>query len=131
LVKRQALFRDDVWDFGVAVLSVLFLGKLNGASTMRGVKYSFEATLWRSNPPGGWFFLALPADFSAEIRASFGSEEEGWGRLKATARIGQSEWKTAIWFDTKRSTYLLPVKADVRTKEALSEGYECTVAVWI
>lgn len=98
---------------------------------MKGVKYSFTATIWRSNPPGGWFFISLSSDHSNEIRQGFGSEEEGWGRLKAIARIGNSEWKTAIWYDTKRACYLLPVKADVRAKEALSEGHECTVTVWI
>ena len=101
------------------------------AERMKGVKYSFQAPVWRSNPPGGWYFVGLPANYSDEIRQAFGSEEEGWGRLKATARIGSTEWKTAIWYDTKRACYLLPIKADVRTKEGISEGHECTVALWI
>ncbi|MDD4087237.1 MAG: DUF1905 domain-containing protein, partial [Bacteroidales bacterium] len=42
--------------------------------------------------------------------------EEGWGRLKATAEIGKSVWKTAIWFDTKHQTYILPLKAEIRKK---------------
>jgi hypothetical protein len=41
------------------------------------------------------------------------------GRLKATAQIGDSIWKTAIWFDTKLNTYLLPLKAAIRKKELI------------
>jgi len=47
-------------------------------------------------------------------------DEEGWGRLKATARIGGTEWKTAIWFDTQWDSYLLPLKAEVRKKEKIN-----------
>lgn len=98
---------------------------------MKGVKYSFTGVIWRSDPPGGWFFVSVPSDFSDEVRMTFGNEEEGWGRLKATARIGSTEWKTAIWYDTKRSGYLLPIKADVRLKEDLFEGKQCSIHLWI
>jgi len=59
------------------------------------------------------------------------SEEEGWGRLKATARIGNCEWKTAIWFDTKMNTYLLPLKAEIRKKEMLEMGKDIKTMLWI
>jgi hypothetical protein len=56
---------------------------------------------------------------SNEIRGNLQWQEEGWGRLKAIAKIGNSEWNTAIWFDTKHSTYLLPIKAEIRRKEKI------------
>jgi hypothetical protein len=46
---------------------------------------------------GGWYFISLPADMASEIRENSGWQEQGWGRLKATVRIGNSEWDTAIW----------------------------------
>jgi hypothetical protein len=87
-----------------------------------GIKnnYQFSSKLWRYPTPGGWHFISLPQKVSKEIRSAFKSEEEGWGRLKATARIGNSEWNAAIWFDTKMNTYLLPIKAEIRKKEALT-----------
>jgi hypothetical protein len=87
-----------------------------------GIKnnYQFSSKLWRYPAPGGWHFISLPQKISKEIRSAFKSEEEGWGRLKATARIGNSEWNAAIWFDTKMNTYLLPIKAEIRKKEALT-----------
>ena len=83
------------------------------------LKYNFRAKPWQYSGNGGWHFISLPNKLSKEIRTSLKSEEEGWGRLKATAKIGNSEWETAIWFDTKLNTYLLPLKAEIRKKESL------------
>lgn len=35
--------------------------------------------------------------------------------------------RSAIWFDTKRNTYLLPLKADIRNKAGIDEGDEVSV----
>ncbi len=97
----------------------------------KGIKYSFRAEMWKYSGKGGWHFFSLPETISSEIRAYFKSEEEGWGRMKATAKIGTTEWKTAIWFDTKQNTYLLPVKGEIRRKENIAAGDEAELVVWI
>ncbi len=97
----------------------------------KGIKYEFTAEPWQHNAPGGWYFISLPAAMAKEIRDHFKQEEAGWGRLKATASIGNTEWKTAIWFDTKRKTYLLPLKADIRKKERLETGKPATACICI
>ncbi|HSD15342.1 MAG TPA: DUF1905 domain-containing protein [Flavobacterium sp.] len=86
------------------------------------IKYNFSEKVWQYSSPGGWYFVSLPENIVKEIRETLKSEEEGWGRLKAEAEIGKSHWKTAIWFDTKRNTYLLPLKADIRKKENIEAG---------
>lgn len=96
-----------------------------------GIPIRFTATIWQHNGPGGWHFVSLPEEISTEIRNALRAEEEGWGRMKAVARVGNSEWKTAIWFDTKRQTYLLPLKSDVRLKETLKSGQEIQATVWV
>jgi hypothetical protein len=53
---------------------------------------------------------------SKEIRNYSQNEEEAWGRLKVTAKIGDSKWETAIWFDTKADAYLLPLKPEIQKK---------------
>jgi len=93
------------------------------------IPYRFTATIWQHTPPGGWYFVSLPRDVSDEIRGMLQAEEEGWGRLKAIATIGSTQWNTAIWYDTKYKTYLLPVKAAVREKEKLVAGIEVKVMV--
>lgn len=96
------------------------------------IKFEFNATIWQySSPKGGWFFVSLPTEISAEIRENLQWQEEGWGRLKATARIDNTEWETAIWFDTKLQTYLLPLKAEVRKTQNMEIGGELNVSIEI
>ena len=93
------------------------------------IKYNFSEKVWQHAPPGGWYFISLPLNIAKEIRENLKSEEEGWGRLKATAEIGKNQWKTAIWFDTKKNTYLLPLKAEIRKKEKIEIGNRIDVTI--
>lgn len=93
------------------------------------IKYEFSEKPWQHSSPGGWYFVSLPKEISKEIRSVLKSEEDGWGRLKAIARIGKSEWKTAIWFDSKKETYLLPLKAEIRKKENIEMGKQIDVVI--
>ena len=95
------------------------------------IKYEFSAKIWQHSSPGGWCFVSLPSKASTEIRKNLKWQEEGWGRLKATAKIGTSEWKTAIWFDTNHNTYLLPIKAEIRKKENVELDNVIKIIVWI
>ena len=91
------------------------------------IQYNFSGKIWN----GGWFFVSLPKDISKEIRAHLKWQEEGWGRMKATAIIKEIEWDTAIWFDTKLDTYLLPLKADIRKKARLELNDTITLSIKI
>ena len=78
--------------------------------------YSFTNQIWQYHGKGAWVFVSLPKAMTVEIRLANQDFEEGWGRLKVTAKIGELRWKTAIWYDTKRHTYLLPLKTEIRKK---------------
>lgn len=95
------------------------------------IQYNFSEAVWQHSSSGGWHFISLPENMSTEIRNALKSEEEGWGRLKATAEIGNTQWNTAIWFDTKRNTYLLPLKADIRKIENIVVGKTIDVIIWL
>ena len=95
------------------------------------IKYSFSAKLWQHQAQGGWYFVSLPKEISKEIRENLKWQEEGWGRMKATASINELEWDTAIWFDKKQDTYLLPIKADIRKKGELELNQMLEVSVSI
>lgn len=95
-----------------------------------GMEYNFRAKVWRY-PSDGWYFISFPKEMSKEIRENFQWLEEGWGRLKARIKIGNSEWKTSIWFDTKRDTYLLPLKAEIRKNENIEIDKDVEAIVWI
>lgn len=95
------------------------------------IKYDFCAKMWQYSGPNGWYFVSLPTDMATEIRENLKWQEEGWGRMKAIASIGESRWDTAIWFDKKQNTYLLPIKADIRIKEQLELNKEINITIGI
>lgn len=100
----------------------------------KGIEYSFTAKMWNySSNVGtcGWYIACLPKEMSKEIRENLKFLEEGWGRLKMTAKIGNTQWETAIWFDTKLQTYLLPLKAEIRKKEKIETDKELEIKIWI
>lgn len=98
------------------------------------LSYVFSTTVYHysvSPEMSGWTMVSLPKELAATIRNDFKDREEGWGRLKINAKIGHSQWQTAIWFDTKQETYLLPLKAAIRKKEKITEGQVVEVTIGI
>jgi hypothetical protein len=95
------------------------------------IKYSFKNKMWKYSSQSGWYFISLPKKTSKEIRTSLKWQEEGWGRMKATAKIDEFEWKTSIWYDTKHETYLLPIKAEVRKKLKLEINKQIELSIFI
>lgn len=96
-----------------------------------GIKYEFIAITWKYGGPNSWVFISLPNKIAEEIRTNFKHEEKGWGRLPAKVQIGNSTWVSAIWFDTKMNTYLLPLKANIRKKENIEIDKNLKVILWI
>ena len=100
----------------------------------KGIKYEFSARpCYYSSQEEicGWVFALFPKDMSTEIRKNFGGLEEGWGRMKVLAKIGSTEWKTSIWFDTKKDTYMLPLKAEIRKKENIILDKDVKIIIFI
>jgi hypothetical protein len=95
------------------------------------IKYEFSAKLWKDPNPGGWHFTSLPKDLSKEIRDHLKWQEEGWGRMKIVAEVGNHSWESAIWFDTKSDTYLLPIKSIIRKKAKLMLDDELQIRIWV
>ncbi|MCU0327994.1 MAG: DUF1905 domain-containing protein [Chitinophagales bacterium] len=81
--------------------------------------YEFSAEVFIHTATGGWFLVKLPREDALSIRSICKQDEQGWGRLKVTAYIKSTSWKTSIWFDTKSQTYLLPIKAGIRKIESI------------
>ena len=101
---------------------------------MEKTKYEFSAKAYQyssSEEMCGWTFVSLPKELSEEIRNNFKWLEEGWGRMKVTAKLGGTEWQTAIWFDTKQETYLLPLKAKIRKQENVVVGENVKIVILV
>lgn len=68
-----------------------------------------------------WYFVTIPKDYAAEIRAVSGPRR-GFGSVSVAVTIGDSTWRTSIFPDKKSGSYFLPVKKDIRTKHNLIDG---------
>jgi hypothetical protein len=98
---------------------------------MSDLDFTFTADLWMYSGKSSWFFVTLPKVASEQIKFLSHHKRRGWGSVRVTARIGQSEWKTSVFPDTKAGAYLLPVKSDIRQKENLEAGDSVSVRIRI
>lgn len=84
--------------------------------------HHFTAELWRHDGPAAWYFVSLPPDLADDLDAEHGHRAAGFGSLRIEVTIGATTWRTSIFPDTKRGTYVLPVKQAVRRAEGLGDG---------
>ncbi|WP_168626759.1 MULTISPECIES: DUF1905 domain-containing protein [unclassified Cryobacterium] len=83
--------------------------------------FLFSAELWQWEGKSAWHFVSVPPDESEEIREQ-PRMPRGFGSVRVSVRIGSSTWKTSIFPDSQRGSYLLPVKKSVRESEGISTG---------
>ncbi|MBK7502709.1 MAG: DUF1905 domain-containing protein [Polaromonas sp.] len=86
----------------------------------------FTAKCWLYSGKGTWHFVTLPTDCAAQIsyfsKALNGGKRTGWGSVKVTAQIGNTFWQTSLFPDSKSKSYVLPIKAAVRSAKASHQG---------
>lgn len=91
--------------------------------------FEFKGELWVHEGPAAWYFLTLPVDLADEIHDLAGEAQRPFGSIRVEARINDVTWSTSIFRDTKRESYVLPVKATVRKMAGVSEGDEVLCAL--
>lgn len=89
--------------------------------------YRFGAEVWRHDGDAAWYFVTLPFEIADDIEERYGRTAAGFGSVRVHVRIGATEWSTSLFPDTKRRSYLLPVKKAVRTAEHLDDGTTCGI----
>jgi hypothetical protein len=82
------------------------------------LSFSSEVMYWRG--PAPYYFIAVPDDASAAIRAISSIVSYGWGVIPVRVWIGDSAFETSLF--PKDGRYLVPVKDAVRQPEALVAG---------
>jgi hypothetical protein len=94
------------------------------------MELTFTAPLWRwqGDAPAAWHFITLPEEIGAQIKFVIG-KRKGFGMVRLKATIGKTSWKTSIFPDKKSGSFLLPVKAEVRKVEKLSDGQSVEVTL--
>jgi hypothetical protein len=71
---------------------------------------------------GSWHFVSLPTAVADEVEDLAGPPTEGFGAVRVEVTVGGSCWLTSVFPDSKRRTYVLPLKKAVRRAEGLSAG---------
>jgi hypothetical protein len=90
--------------------------------------FGAELWIWDARRADTWTYVNLPTD-SEEIRDLTSGDRRGFGWLRVRVTVGGSFWKTSIFPDSVRSSYVLPIKRAVRTAEALDAGDIATITV--
>jgi hypothetical protein len=90
------------------------------------MRFRFTAALWEWGEQGGWFFVTMPEEAASDIR-EVPRIPRGFGSVRVRVTVGGSTWSTSVFPDSKRGSYLLPVKKAVRAAEGLAEGDDVLV----
>lgn len=92
---------------------------------------SFSAEIWVYSGKAAWFFVTVPEAESGYIRMIAGQKpKRGWKSVKVRVKIGQSEWQTSMFPDSKTGCYLLPIKAEIRKQENIGARDIIEISVW-
>ncbi|KUR74038.1 DUF1905 domain-containing protein [Novosphingobium sp. FSW06-99] len=91
--------------------------------------HRFTTTLvqWRSEGHGVWHFIGVTADVAEALDGTAlmhrleSGRRSGFGSVKLTIRIGETEWRTSA-FPIKHAGWSIPVSAKVRKAEGLVVG---------
>lgn len=89
-----------------------------------------RAKVWRWEGSAAWHFATLdPKTAKAVKQTQEGKKRIGWGSVPVVVTLGETSWRTSVFPDTKRASYLLPLKASVRKKEGVEEGATIVVTL--
>ena len=97
----------------------------DGALYPGAVHLQFSGEVWFWRGPAPWHFVTVPDAESAMLADSAALVTYGWGMIPVAARIGDTDWSTALW--PKDGRYIVPVKTTVRRAEGLEVGDTVTV----
>ncbi|MDJ0953161.1 MAG: DUF1905 domain-containing protein [Acidimicrobiia bacterium] len=92
--------------------------------------YTFAARLWEYEGEAPWVFVTLPREESDEIADSV-EWRPGFGAVKVTVRIGDTEWSTSLFPSKELGAYVLPIKRAVRERERIDIGDEAVVTITV
>lgn len=90
--------------------------------------FAFTGILWRAEADDAWWFVTVPADLTEDIRFAAGPPK-GFGSVPVEVTVGATTWRTSLFPDTRRGSFLLPIKRAVRQAEGLDDGDEVPVTL--
>lgn len=100
------------------------------------VRFSAPLQVWTNESESSSVgFVILPEDAAEQVaghelarRLELG-KRRGFGSVKVTARIGDSEWSTSVFPQKGRESWFMAVKVGIRRAEGIEEGDEIAIAL--
>lgn len=91
------------------------------------LEFAGEAIEWRG--PAPFVFVPMPEPMSTEVKKIASTISYGWGCIPVTARIGETEFTTAMI--PRNGAYMVPIKVAVQRSENISVGDTLEVKIEI
>ncbi len=82
------------------------------------VRFAFVGRVIEWRGPSPYYYVAVPADVSADILEVAASVSYGWGVIPVEARISEVAFTTSLF--PKDGCYLLPLRVAVRKAHAIA-----------
>ncbi|NVK19833.1 MAG: DUF1905 domain-containing protein [Methylocystaceae bacterium] len=96
---------------------------------MIDLDFNFTATVWLwQAEKAAWHFVTLPQDIAGQIKFTR-ERRAGFGSVRVSVTIGDTNWKTSIFPAKEADSYILPLKADVRKKEKINLEDEIEIQI--
>lgn len=94
--------------------------------------FVFDAPLyrWAARTDSAWYFVAVPPEFSDEIR-QIPRVPRGFGAVRVEADVAGLRWRTSIFPGEADGAYSLPIKRAVRDRAGAGEGDEIRIALTV
>jgi hypothetical protein len=89
------------------------------------MEFEFSGKIFYWRGPAPFYFVAMPADQSHDLKGISNAVTYGWGVIPVTVHIGKTTFQTSLF--PKDDLYLVPIKASVRKAENLEEGDEVAI----
>ncbi len=90
------------------------------------MQFEFTAPLWEYEGDAPWVFVTLPTKVADDIDERV-PERKGFGSVRVSVAIGDSNWRTSIFPDKASGSFVLPVKKAIRELEGLVPGDQATI----
>ncbi|GIG40767.1 DUF1905 domain-containing protein [Cellulomonas phragmiteti] len=84
-------------------------------------EFEADVHLWQVEN-GSWVFVSLPFDVADEVDDLTRGRQGGFGSVRVEVSLGATTWRTSLFPDKRRETYVLPVKKAVRTAAGVAVG---------
>lgn len=91
-------------------------------------EFVFRAEVWRYPGTMAWHFVTLPQDVADELDEVAGPKG-GFGSVRVEVTVGATTWRTSVFPDKSRGTFILPMKKEVRLSEGLGDGDSVSVTL--